>query len=206
LLGLAQILRDPARVLPPLETAQRIETLAGRTLALADGFIALARAHVMEPGRFDYLDLRDALQDAIDEVWAAAQAKHVAIETRVPTQVAGAYGDRQMLARALANLINNAVKYSTSNAAVLIALDRQGEHWAIAVRDEGPGIPLDRHGHLFQRFRRAVHHGESDPGGVGLGLAFVRVVAHKHGGSVHVESDAGHGATFSLVIPAIELE
>jgi CHASE2 domain-containing sensor protein/signal transduction histidine kinase len=202
LLGLAEVLRDPRRAPPPEETARRIESLASRTLALADGFIALARAHVIEPRRFEFLDLRDALQDAIDEVWATAEAKHVALETHAGTDVAAVHGDRQMLGRALANLINNAVKYSPRDARVVVAIDRQGSCYAVTVRDDGPGIARDRQRRLFQRFQRGVHHGDFDPGGVGLGLAFVRVVAHKHGGTVAVHSDAGRGAEFRFTVPA----
>jgi len=202
LLGLAQLLRDPQRALAPAEAALRIEALAGRTLALADGFIALARAQFIEPNRFDDLDLRDALQDAIDEVWAAAEAKHVKIEVRLTAAIASVRGDRQMLGRALINLLNNAVKYSNVGAAVKVSIQRRGDAWVVDVEDQGPGIAHEQQGLLFQRFRRAVHHGSADPGGVGLGLAFVRLVAQKHGGRVEVRSDAGCGSTFSLCVPA----
>lgn len=201
LLGLAEVLRDPRRAPPPAETARRIESLASRTLALADGFISLARAQVLEPRRFESLDLRDALQDAIDEVWSMAAAKHVALETDAGGEAAIVHGDRQMLGRALANLLNNAVKYSPREAHVRAQIDRHGNRYVVSVVDAGPGIPADRQQHLFQRFLRAVHHGPVDPGGVGLGLAFVRAVARKHGGAVHVASDAGQGATFRLEVP-----
>ncbi len=204
LLGLAQVLRDPQRALPSTEVALRIETLAGRTLALADGFIALARAQFIEPNRFDYLDLRDAVQDSIDEVWAAAEAKHVKIDAQLPLTSAGVKGDRQMLGRALINLLNNAVKYSDAGSTVKILIERRSDAWAITVEDQGPGIPRDRQGLLFQRFRRAVHHGSADPGGVGLGLALVRLVAQKHAGRAEVRSDAGCGSTFSLFIPVTD--
>lgn len=125
-----------------------------------------------ERNQFNYLDLRDVLQDGIDKVWAAA-AKQVKIINQSVVIAAGAYGNRSMLTRAMTELLNNAVKF----------------------------LPTDRQNLLFQRFKRAVHHGETDPGGVGLGLAFVRVVAQKHGGTIKVRSDAGNSATFSLAIP-----
>ena len=202
LLGLAQMLRDPQRAPPPAQAAQRIETLAGRTLGLADGFIALARAHVIAPDRFEDLDLRDALQDALDEVWATAESRRVRIETHLSDDVATVRGDRQMLGRAITNLLTNAVKFSSPAATVTAAVTRTGHDWVISVSDSGPGIPRDRQTHLFQRFQRAVHHGDSDPGGVGLGLAFVRVVALKHRGHVEVDSDTERGATFRFAIPA----
>jgi PAS domain S-box-containing protein len=204
LLALAEIMRDPARAPAPADAARRIESLARRTLALADGFIALARAHVMEPARFDALDLRDALQDAVDEVWAAAESKRLTIRTRLPESTMTVRGDRQMLGRAFANLLNNAVKYSPPDSPVDVAVERCGPLWRLSVRDSGPGIPPDRQSELFQRFRRVIQAGGVDPGGVGLGLAFVRVVARKHGGDATVESSAGQGACFGVTIPADE--
>ena len=111
-------------------------------------------------------------------------------------------GDRQMLGRAFANLINNAVKYSPAGADVDVAIDRRAGDWRLTVADAGPGIAKERQSELFQRFRRVVPAGSTDPGGVGLGLAFVRVVARKHGGEASVESDTGRGARFLFVIPA----
>ena len=202
LLALAEIMRDPRQTPAPADMASRIESLARRTLALADGFIALARAHVMEPARFDSLDLRDPLQDALDEVWAAAEAKRVRIRTRLPDGAMNVRGDRQMLGRAFANLLNNAVKYSPPGLDVDAAIERRADEWRVTVSDAGPGVPLERQSELFQRFRRVVPAGGVDPGGVGLGLAFVRVVARKHAGEASIESVAGQGARFVFAIPA----
>ena len=72
LLALAQLQRDPRRALPPEQFAQRAESLAQRSLGLAEGFVALARAEAVEPATFEPFDLRDAVQDAVDETWATA--------------------------------------------------------------------------------------------------------------------------------------
>ena len=202
LLGLASLLRDPLRAPPPQDAARSIESLASRSLALTDGFIAVARAHTIAPQRFDPTDLRDVVQDAIDEVWAIAEAKQISLEVTIPGTAAEIAGNRQMLSRALINLIGNAIKYSPSSSSVAVTLELRDSSWIIKVRDQGPGVAPERHHELFQRFRRAVHYGAADPGGIGLGLAFVRIVAEKHNGRVTVESDIECGATFSLAIPA----
>jgi CHASE2 domain-containing sensor protein/signal transduction histidine kinase len=201
LLGLASMLRDPRRTPPLPEVARQIEGLAGRTLSLADGFIALARAQTIEDDRFVALDLKDALQDAIDDVWAAAQARSVRILDLTAIDTAPARGDRQMLGRCLANLLGNAVKFSPEGATVDVRIERRGDCWAVTVQDIGPGIAPERQGALFQRFSRGLHAADSDPGGVGLGLAFVQVVAQKHAGAISVESSAGSGASFTLSVP-----
>ena len=202
LLGLAQMLRDPACVLPPAQTASRIESLAGRTLALADGFIALARAQFISAARFEIVDLHDALQDALDEVWAAAQARQIRLSLRPLNLTPCVRGERDMLSRAFVNLLSNAIKYSPANGEVTLAIERRGLSWTLSISDAGPGIPQERQHELFHRFRRIVHAGEADPGGTGLGLAFVRVVADKHHGGVSVESRTEGGARFIFSVPA----
>jgi CHASE2 domain-containing sensor protein len=201
LLGLAQLQRDPQRALPPLELSRRLDLLAQRTLTLLDGFVALARAESIDPSAFEEFDIRDALQDAYDEVWAAARAREISILYNPQPELVLLNGDRQLLARAIVNLLGNSIKFSADRSNIsLECLQDRGEV-IIRVADEGPGIAPEQQAQLFQRFSRGVHRGESDPGGAGLGLAFVRVVAEKHGGRVWFESEDSRGAAFCLSIP-----
>lgn len=201
LLGLAELQRDPRRALPPAQLSERLDVLANRTLALLDGFIALARAESVDPAAFESFDLRDAIQDASDEVWASAEVRRIALEVATPRRDARIHGDRHLLARALVNLLGNAVKYSPDGATVRLAFDCDAERARVIVEDQGPGIAPERHAELFRKFSRGVHRGDVDPGGAGLGLAFVRVVAEKHGGHVAVGTAAGGGSAFTLSLP-----
>lgn len=203
LLGLAQLQRDPRRALPPLELSQRIDLLAHRLLTLVDGFVALARAESTDPQAFGEFDLRDAIQDASDEVWATAQARANAVIASVPEEAVPISGDRQLIARAIVNLLGNALKFSPAGAAVQLRCSQHGGEATVEVADDGPGIPVESRASLFRRFSRGLHRGLADPGGAGLGLAFVRVVAEKHRGRVHVDGGAEHGAVFSLTVPVV---
>jgi CHASE2 domain-containing sensor protein/signal transduction histidine kinase len=201
LMGLAQLQRDPQRALPPLELSNRLDVLAQRTLTLVDGFVALARAESSDPNKFDELDVRDAMQDAYDEVWAAARAREITISSIAPTALVLVDGDRQLLARAIVNLLINAIKFSPDRSTILLECQVKAAAAVISITDTGPGIDPQNQALLFQRFTRGLHRGAKDPGGAGLGLAFVRVVAEKHGGRVWVESAAQGGAVFCLSIP-----
>ena len=111
-----------------------------------------------------------------------------------PTVVEG-LPDR--LGRAVANLVDNAAKYSPDDTVVEVVL-RDGE---LSVRDHGPGIPADDRPHVFDRFYRgATARGRP---GSGLGLAIVRQVAETHGGRIAVEEGAGGGSRFVLTLPAL---
>jgi signal transduction histidine kinase len=202
LLALTQLQRDPQRALAPEQFARRAEALAQRSLELAEGFIALARAEAVEHAAFESFDLRDAVQDALDETWAAAELRGIALRFAPSATIWPVYGHRGLLARALANLVGNAVKFAPAGTAVTVAGGRHGNDWEIRVIDAGPGIDDALRGRLFGRFQRGAAARDAspatrDPGGSGLGLAFVRVVATRHGGEVGVRSavaDAGAGS------------
>lgn len=201
LLGLSQLQRDPARALAPDELSARLDHLAQRLLTLVDGFVSLARAESTDPRIFEEFDLRDAVQDAYDEVWATAEARGTSIAVSVPDEPVLVQGDRPLLARAIVNLLSNALKFSPADAIVKLHCLYDGSEAIVQVVDQGPGIAPESRNSLFQRFSRGLHRGATDPGGAGLGLAFVRVVMEKHGGRASVEGGDGHGAVFSVAMP-----
>lgn len=201
LLSLAQLQRDRERALSPEQLSLRLELLAHRLLALVDGFVGLARAEAADPAAFRELDLRDALQDAIDEVWAVAQSRRITVDAPLPAISLMVNGDRTLLSRALINLLANALKFSPQGSAVCIRCRVQGQEVTVEVADSGPGIAEEAQALLFQRFSRRVHRGPADPGGAGLGLAFVRVVAEKHGGRVAMQGAPSGGAVFGITLP-----
>ena len=114
--------------------------------------------------------------------------------------------DRGLLLRALENLMSNAVKYSPSGSAVTCRLEHaaaDGQRQVrCSVQDQGFGIPAEALPQLFVPFRRIASTDRNRAGGSGLGLAFVAIVAERHGGKVEVESTVGQGSCFSLLLPA----
>ena len=203
LLGLAQLQRDPQRALPAFELSQRLDLLAQRLLTLVDGFVSLARAESVDPRVFEDFDLRDALQDACDEVWATAQARDMTIVSHLPEAPLVVHGDRHLLARAIVNLLGNAIKFSPPGAGIQLHGEQRDRNAVVSVADQGPGIAPESRVALFQRYSRRAHRGSADPGGAGLGLAFVRVVAEKHHGHVWVEGTGESGSTFCLSVSTV---
>ena len=114
-------------------------------------------------------------------------------------------GDRHLLSQAIANLLDNALKYTPSGS-VSLSVSRDGNTARIEVADTGPGIPLDRRDVVFDRFVR-LEGSRSTPGN-GLGLSLVRAVAMLHGGNVHLaDNEPGLKVIFSLpAAPAAQAE
>jgi CHASE2 domain-containing sensor protein/signal transduction histidine kinase len=188
----------------PLELAERVTAYAKRTLALADGFVQLARAEVT-PVSLEPVDLADIAIEAIDEVWPQSVQRRMKIEQvggDVPLMV---LGDRGVLARTLVNLLGNAVKYSPEGSTITVTLSEQpsanGPTANIAIADQGPGFSREEAATAFRPFQRFERPGSEAAGGVGLGLAFVQAAVARHGGEVSCRSEPGVGAEFTVRLP-----
>jgi two-component system, OmpR family, phosphate regulon sensor histidine kinase PhoR len=109
-------------------------------------------------------------------------------------------GDREALAEALWNLLDNAVKYSPGSESVQVEVSRQGGWIAIRVRDQGVGIPKSEHKRIFRKFVRGASAGSGQVRGAGIGLSMVEHIVRAHRGKVVLESEAGKGSTFTLLL------
>ena len=188
----------------PGDVSDRLAACARRTLALADGFVQLARAEVT-PVAMEPLDLCDVAVEAVDELWPQCRQRHIEIEQESCDAPLMVLGDRGVLARALVNLLGNAVKYSPEGSRIKVSTrstrvdDRTFVD--VSISDQGPGLSPEEAAIAFQAFQRFDRPGSEAAGGVGLGLAFVDAAAARHGGGVLCVSAPGAGATFTLRLP-----
>jgi signal transduction histidine kinase len=106
-----------------------------------------------------------------------------------------------LLYQALSNLTTNAIKYSPAGTTIRLAVSNGGDRIKFAISDEGCGIPADETSKVFEKFYRRGNRETREQSGFGLGLAFVKEIALRHGGDVELESEVGRGSTFTLWIP-----
>lgn len=109
--------------------------------------------------------------------------------------------DPDRLTQVLRNLVRNAVAQTARGDRVSVVARAHDNRLEISVSDKGPGIPPDERERIFERFHRVDGSRSRDRGGSGLGLAIARAIVEAHGGSVHAESDPGHGAVFRIDLP-----
>ncbi|WP_354677699.1 CHASE2 domain-containing protein [Cupriavidus plantarum] len=200
ILALVELQRDTTRALPNEALLERIQHFASRTLDLADDFITLARAESHNL-RFAEADLASLVMDAADELWPVADSRSIELVLRMPEEELIAHVEPTLVMRAVANLIENAIKFSVDGAAVTISVYREGPQGTIAVSDHGPGISLADQATLFQPFSMLAGDGARGFRGTGLGLVFVRTVVERLGGTASVRSTPGAGATFLMSLP-----
>ena len=108
------------------------------------------------------------------------------------------FGHRQLIAQAVSNLIENAIRYGSDGGEIRLLVDQAARQLTIAVADRGPGIPEERRAEAMRRFGRL--DSSRSEGGAGLGLALARAIAHLHGGEFKLE-DNGPGLIAMLQLP-----
>jgi signal transduction histidine kinase len=199
ILTIVELARRHPGALSREELLAGIERKARAGLELADGFMNLARAEA-ERFRLEVIDLVALVRQAIDDGWAHASQRQVRV-TLAASGEALCIADRALLARALTNVLDNALKYSPHGAELECSVREQGRDWRIGFRDHGPGIALTRQDRLFQPFQRLHHKEHPEIPGIGLGLLLVRTVMQRHGGRVEIDSAEGAGCTVTLVLP-----
>lgn len=110
-------------------------------------------------------------------------------------------GDLQHLSNVFRNLIDNALKYATSQPIINIHAKEQAENIVISVQDNGIGIPSSQTKMIFEKFQRIPQGNLHEQKGFGLGLAYVKKIVDLHKGSIRVESELNHGSLFQVYLP-----
>lgn len=176
-----------------------------RLQRLVEGLLDFGR---MEAGTREYrresLDASSLARDVTDEFRSEVTHAGTPLEVATHEGRCTVHGDREALARALWNLLDNAAKYSPRGTPVEVAVSRRNGVVAISVRDHGLGIPKAEQQAVFDKFVRGSAARASGANGTGLGLAMVRQIVRAHGGAVRVVSAPGQGSTFTIELPAGE--
>ena len=164
---------------------------------LVDEILLASRLDAREAdiGTVESVDLIGLLAEECARVGAVFELPECTGEVVVPGVV-------KLLRRAVRNLLENAVRHGrrTGRAEVVAQLSLQGGHAVLHIDDRGPGVPPDQRERIFEPFYRLPGASERE-GGVGLGLALVRQIAARHGGSVACDNREGGGARFTLRLP-----
>ncbi len=177
----------------------RISSEVDRVAAIIDDLLNLSRLEFERDRKRDVVDLASVIAEAADRVAQQALSRSVVMK-RNPTQVS-VMGDRDLLVHGVANLLDNAIKYSDEGSTVEVGAELDESEARLYVRDRGIGIPSDDIERIFERFYRVDKARSRVTGGTGLGLSIVRHIASNHGGTVTVTSREGVGSTFTISLP-----
>ncbi len=190
---ISQITSDEHR---RVELAAEIQAEADRMKDLISDLLTLARLEddTVEPA-FEPVDTRRTCLAALERLQAGA----IAVDTSID-EVLTTTGDTRALERAIYNLLRNAATHARTRIRLTAGASDSGV--TIEVEDDGPGIPPDQRGFVFERFARADDARSRATGGTGLGLAIVKITIDNHGGSITADQSPDLlGARFTILLP-----
>lgn len=191
-----------------------MKDIAGRQMVVADSHTALDSLSALfsklrdltfsksteMPLHLSAFSLHDLLDACIHKLNVPGD-KHVRIVV-LPREDMIVTADRMHMINIIDNLLENAVKYSREKAEIEIDYRKcDNDHIRISVKDNGLGIPKSEQGHVFEKFYRGRIGFEKDIAGMGLGLAYVRMLVEAHRGNIRMESELNHGSTFIIELP-----
>ena len=190
---------DPARRDQALASIIR---QADSLMRILTTVLEISRSRAMT-GReqFSWFDADELAAELCEMYEPVAEDSGVAFRFDRPSTPMRMFGHRQLIAQAVSNLIENAIRYGSDGGEIRLLIDQDAKQLTIAVADRGPGIPEDRRAEAMRRFGRL--DSSRSEGGAGLGLALARAIAHLHGGEFKLE-DNGPGliAVLQLPLPA----
>jgi two-component system phosphate regulon sensor histidine kinase PhoR len=147
------------------------------------------------------VSLAEVAEDVVAKFRPVADRRRITLRVEPRDGLPRAWGDRERLAQAVGNLVDNAVKYTPDGGTVTVAGEDRGDVVAVSVADTGIGIAQEHLPRIFERFYRVDRSRSRALGGTGLGLSIVKHIATSHGGRVEVQSAEGRGSRFTLILP-----
>ena len=173
-----------------------------RLSRLIDNVLDFSR---IESGRRRYERAPTAVEPLVRETLEAfaypLEQQKFKVELAVAPDLPDVPMDADAIGQALANLIDNAIKYSADDRVLTVEARRDGRRLALSVADRGIGIPPAEHARVFEKFYRVGRSETQGRRGSGVGLALVRHIVEAHGGEVSVQSAPGEGSRFTLWLP-----
>ena len=191
-------LSKPTRTPEQLEAmAARVKRSVERAEATVEALLTLATSE-LGPTAQEAIDLATAAEDALDATHAAIDQRHIKVEAAL--EPALARGDRVLLERMIANLVENAVRHNNPGGWIGIRTIQQADSAVFEIANTGPSVPAEQIPTLFEPFARAKQRLNSSDG-VGLGLSIANAIARAHNATITARPRPGGGLEMSVTIP-----
>lgn len=181
-----------------IQVAQRT---AKRMIRLIESLLEISRMQSGEIGlEFSSVNIPRLIDNLVSDYLPQAQELDIRLTSSVASDLPPVQADESKINRVLANLVDNAIKFTPAGGNIHIAAEVTGDQVKIQVSDSGPGIPAEYREKIFERFAQ-IPGRRGRKRGSGLGLAFCKIAVNAHGGQIWVEPRPGGGSVFSFTLP-----
>ena len=205
--GFAELLAADERL--PSDAREFLSIINGesqRVARMLSTFLSVARLEQKDRQEvlLAPLTLDDVVRETVANFQAAAKRKRIRLVERDGQKLPPVAADRSLITQAVANLVDNAIKYSPERTTVTLSTALEADAVRLTVEDRGYGIPPEDQARVWEKFYRVARDGRvKEEESTGLGLSFVREVVERHGGQVFLESAVGQGSKFSFTLPRL---
>ena len=193
--GNLDLLKRKLREAERRESLKAIERETVRMAKIVDDLLFLAEVESGGPTRKEEVSLKAILAEEVERVKNIAGERKIVVNRQQDLNVKG---DTQRLKQLLANLVDNAIKYTPENGVIMLSFYQEGDRARLEVTDTGIGIAPEHLPHIFDRFYRVDKARSRASGSTGLGLAIVKGIVEQHGGKIAVTSQPDKGTTFTV--------
>jgi CheY-like chemotaxis protein/anti-sigma regulatory factor (Ser/Thr protein kinase) len=185
--------------------SELLERQVGQVSRLVDDLLDITRiSRGKIELRQDRIELAPIVEQAVETARPQFRKLHHELTVTLPPHPVYLHADRARLTQVIANLLNNAAKFTDAGGHVWLTVEQDGNQAAIRVRDTGIGIPAEQLPHVFDMFAQADTSLERSRDGLGIGLTLVKTLVELHGGTVAARSDGlGRGSEFVVRLPAL---
>lgn len=194
-------------LITPEKMPGAINTIArniGQIITLVNNILFLQEMDLILP-KFQPVDMGIIAREVVNSYQEKAAANLVMLNLEVAPQLPSTSGDPKTLERALAALVDNAIKFSPNGGQVTVSVHESDGTVVVDVIDNGIGIEKERISRIFDRFYHLEQSGDNLFDGIGLGLAITQQVIKQHNGRLTVESEPGKGSTFSIHLKTMKV-
>lgn len=181
------------------DESQRLSKMLSTFLSVSNLEQSDKQEFVKTPVKLDTV-----VSEVVGDLQDSAKRKRIRLVEQSNTHLPPIAADKGLIARAVAHLVDNAIKYSPERTSVIISTILESDFLRVVVEDRGYGIPKSEQDKIWQKFYRVAREGQDkEEESTGLGLPLVKEIVEQHGGSVEVESEVGYGSKFSLKLPRL---
>jgi two-component system phosphate regulon sensor histidine kinase PhoR len=199
--GYAQTLKtDFPEGSAPAKYLATIERNTDRLIALVQDLLSISALESGADMETAEVDLQELTERVVAQLESPRAAKNHQIHLVISTPTL--YADGKKIEQVLFNLLENGIKYTANGGNTTVTWEKKSGEVILRVADDGPGIPLEHHARVFERFYRVDSARTREQGGTGLGLSIVKHIVQRHGGKVRLSAGLGKGTEFICSFPA----